>query len=194
MLAGLRDITHSVDHLPSRWPRVGGIPPTPRAGVADANEDAGYGDDPGDLRVPAARGRMPFGGLFGRRGQASGGRPPPLALPGPHAGAHPGNRLPPGRGALPAQPARVLRGKGAPASPPGGGVHTGIAARRAAILPSPICAKCAQAGDRQQSEWRWHGNADLWPVLPVGTDIAREREASADDERGAGRRGLVHDL
>ena len=32
------------------------------------------------------------------------------------------------------------------------------------------------------------------PVLPVRSGIAREREASADDERGADRRGLVHDL
>ena len=32
--------------------------------------------DPGDLRVPAARGGEPAGGLLRGRGQAGGGRPP----------------------------------------------------------------------------------------------------------------------
>ena len=50
----------------------------------------------------------------------------------------------------------------------------GTAARRAAERVEPL----TRMGCR-------HGNANLWPVVPVESGIAREREASADDQRGS---------
>ena len=41
-------------------------------------------------------------------GRAFEGRPPALPLPGAHAGAHPGHRVPAGRGPVPAEPTRNL--------------------------------------------------------------------------------------
>ena len=64
--------------------------------------------DPGDLRVPAARGGKPPGGVFRGRGRAGGGRASAVAVSGADVGAYGGDRVGAGSGVVAAGGAGVL--------------------------------------------------------------------------------------
>ena len=71
---------------------------------------------------------------------------------------------------------------GTPASSPGGAFTPAPprAAGQEGVLPSSAMAQVSARTPPGRAARR-PGNADLWPVLPVGAGTARERETSADN-------------